>query len=285
VCPDLPGHGYSDPYLSSSYHLVDYTRDIVRIADYLGWDKFSLVGHSMGGSISILIAGALPHRVKRLVLIDILGPFTSSSYESPQNFRNFIEWKPPVIKGLYPSLEDAAQKRSKANVVGELDIISARILASRGCNGDDKNVSWNHDPWVKQPSAFRFTENAIRAFVKNIQCPVLVVCAQNGVYNTPLFGLFGRLQDYLPRVVLSLLLCTVRFFLYIIVKILWWFSRINVIEKIRKGVKYVMNVVGRLQLFNGLKNSKIVIFKDGGHHVHMTQPDNIAALFTDINRL
>jgi len=239
----------------------------------------------MGGSISLLIAGALPQRIKRLLLIDILGPFTPSSYEAPQNFRNFIEWKPPANRGLYPTLEDAAQKRSKANVVGELNITSARILASRGCSGDDKNVSWNHDPWVKQPSAFRFTENAIRAFIKNIKCPVMVVCVQDGVYGTSWWRVFGRFQTYLPRVVLWLLLWSVTNFLYIMVKMLWWFSKIKVIENIRKGLKYVMNCVGRLRLFIGMKNSKIVIFKDGGHHIHMTQPDNIAAIFSDINKL
>ncbi len=46
----------------------------------LGWEKFSLLGHSLGGIISVLIAGAVPERVERVALIDGLVPHTGDGW-------------------------------------------------------------------------------------------------------------------------------------------------------------------------------------------------------------
>jgi 3-oxoadipate enol-lactonase len=44
--------------------------DVVALADALGLERFDLVGHSMGGSVAILVAETAPHRLGRLVLED-----------------------------------------------------------------------------------------------------------------------------------------------------------------------------------------------------------------------
>lgn len=40
----------------------------------MGWETFSLLGHSLGAIVSVIIAGALPERINRLALIDGLIP-------------------------------------------------------------------------------------------------------------------------------------------------------------------------------------------------------------------
>ncbi len=71
VAPDLRGHGASgQPAGESSYSLASFTADIVALVDQLGWDRFALLGHSMGGMIAQELVLDLPHRVERLILMD-----------------------------------------------------------------------------------------------------------------------------------------------------------------------------------------------------------------------
>jgi pimeloyl-ACP methyl ester carboxylesterase len=68
---DLPGHGHSDasPYHSSA--IASHARDIERALEQLTSVALPLVGMSLGGLCSILVAHERPDLVRSLVLIDI----------------------------------------------------------------------------------------------------------------------------------------------------------------------------------------------------------------------
>lgn len=69
---DLPGSGLSDK--PDIEYTVDYFVEAVRkFAKGLGVDRFNLVGHSMGGHISSMLAVRHPELIKRLVLISPYG--------------------------------------------------------------------------------------------------------------------------------------------------------------------------------------------------------------------
>lgn len=71
VAPDHRGHGASDaPPAESAYSLATFAADVLTLADELGWDRFFLLGHSMGGMIAQTVALETPERVERLVLMD-----------------------------------------------------------------------------------------------------------------------------------------------------------------------------------------------------------------------
>ena len=71
VALDFAGHGHSAHRAEgASYLLWDYALDVLMVAEQLGWERFSLLGHSMGAIVSVLLAGALPERIERLALID-----------------------------------------------------------------------------------------------------------------------------------------------------------------------------------------------------------------------
>ncbi|MEJ7585815.1 MAG: alpha/beta hydrolase [Acidimicrobiales bacterium] len=71
VAPDLRGHGDShQPEGESEYSLATFAADALALADDLGWDRFVLVGHSMGGMIAQHLALAEPDRLMGLVLMD-----------------------------------------------------------------------------------------------------------------------------------------------------------------------------------------------------------------------
>ena len=68
VAPDLRGHGASGRTSSYSFDLM--RDDVLTLADALDLGRFDLVGHSMGGSVAVLVAEAAPDRLTRLVLED-----------------------------------------------------------------------------------------------------------------------------------------------------------------------------------------------------------------------
>lgn len=70
VAPDLRGHGASDqPEQEEAYSLAVFAEDLFGLADQLGWDRFALLGHSMGGMIAQAMALGRPERIDRLVLM------------------------------------------------------------------------------------------------------------------------------------------------------------------------------------------------------------------------
>jgi len=71
VAPDLRGHGNSDhPEGEDAYRFGLFADDLLALADALGWDRFALLGHSMGGMVAQFVALQAPTRVRALVLMD-----------------------------------------------------------------------------------------------------------------------------------------------------------------------------------------------------------------------
>jgi len=63
---DQRGYGGSR-HLAGEYTLAEIARDALAAADQLGWQRFSLVGHSMGGAAIQHVLAAAPQRVQALV--------------------------------------------------------------------------------------------------------------------------------------------------------------------------------------------------------------------------
>ncbi len=62
------------------YSMADYARDAIGLADFLGWDRCSVLGISFGGMVAQELAVTWPERVERLALLCTSpgGPTTSS---------------------------------------------------------------------------------------------------------------------------------------------------------------------------------------------------------------
>jgi pimeloyl-ACP methyl ester carboxylesterase len=69
---DLPGFGESaeppEPWDANAY-----ARFALALADELGFERFSLIGHSHGGRIGIVVAATAPERLARMVLTGAAG--------------------------------------------------------------------------------------------------------------------------------------------------------------------------------------------------------------------
>lgn len=69
------GAGQSDaPPLESDYTLQKFAADLHALVEHLGWERFVLIGHSMGGGTVAQYAVDHPERVTHLILVDPASP-------------------------------------------------------------------------------------------------------------------------------------------------------------------------------------------------------------------
>ena len=74
LTPDLRGRGCSDhDPKPANYHVGTYVRDTWRLLDWLGIRRFALIGTSLGGLISLIMADQQPERLRGVVIND-MGP-------------------------------------------------------------------------------------------------------------------------------------------------------------------------------------------------------------------
>lgn len=66
---DLIGHGGTEAP-RSAYSIERQARLVSSTLDKLGVDRFTIIGHSMGGEVATALASMQPGRIERMVLID-----------------------------------------------------------------------------------------------------------------------------------------------------------------------------------------------------------------------
>ena len=178
VMLDLPGHGRS-AHLGpgADYNLMVTVNAVLDVADALGWERFALLGHSMGAGIGSILAASVPERVERLVAIEALGALAEASDRTAQRLRDGIAAAralPSKKLRVFPDLAAPIRARMQANQLSEA---SARLLVERGVLAVDGGFVWSTDPRLTLPALQRMNEAQVRALIGAIECPVQVVFA------------------------------------------------------------------------------------------------------------
>jgi pimeloyl-ACP methyl ester carboxylesterase len=68
IIPDLPGSGRSSAFLTPDLSMDDLAAAVKALLDHLGIDKCIMIGHSMGGYITLAFAGKYPERLSAFAL-------------------------------------------------------------------------------------------------------------------------------------------------------------------------------------------------------------------------
>ena len=233
VAPDLPGHGRSAHLATGAdYSFAAAVNTVLDIADALGWERFALLGHSMGAGIGSLLAAACPARIERMVAIEALGALAETPERTTQRLREAITATralPDKRLRVFADVATAVRARMQGVTGSSLDEAAARLLVERGLvsvQADDGSLghAWSSDPRLTLPSLVRMTEPQVRDLVRGIECPTRVIHA-----DPP--------QPYLPEPVRS----------------------------------------ERAAL---LPHGDLTVLR-GGHHLHMEQPAQVAAVIGD----
>lgn len=183
IALDLAGHGQSSHRPGqAAYTPWDDINDIFAVADYLGWQRFALLGHSRGAIIGTLAAGVFPERFIGLGLIEGLLPEPASPQDAPAQLAsaiNGLRSQQQKTPSIYTSLEVAIKARARG--MFPLGCEAATALTSRGVVAREGGFSWSTDPRLMAPTVFKLSREQLAAFLNRINAPIKLLLAHNGL--------------------------------------------------------------------------------------------------------
>jgi pimeloyl-ACP methyl ester carboxylesterase len=175
VAADMRGFGRTQRP-DDGYWFPDYLADLDELAEQLvPGAPFDLIGHSMGGNIAMLYAGARPHRVRRLVSLEGFGMPRTTPDQAPARY---AEWLDEVKHGgrfaVYDEYEQFVRvlaRRNPRTPPERLDFI-ARSWARRT---DEGRIELWADPKHKRVNPVLYQRDQAEACWRAIQAPLLFV--------------------------------------------------------------------------------------------------------------
>jgi pimeloyl-ACP methyl ester carboxylesterase len=181
LAPDLRGHGDSDWTKGGSYALTEYVYDLTRLVRTLASPQVALVGHSMGGMVSLIYSGSFPDKVSALVVLD--GVTVLPDAKRPPAHERVVKWVDQLDKlhdrahRRHRTVEDAAARMRMYN--RRLSRELALHLATHGVrqNADD-TYSWKFDPYQRATAPQRLWPDDHVALWSRITCPTLLMNAE-----------------------------------------------------------------------------------------------------------
>lgn len=192
IAPDLRGHGDSQWMVGGGYLHIDYVYDIAQLVQQKKMAPVTVMGHSLGGSISLIYAGLYPDTVKKLVSIEGMGapPRWSHAGDEPKvesrlhNWINNLRHLSGRIPRKYGSLEEAFHRMQTENP--HLTEEQARHLTVHGSNqNEDGTYSWKFDNYVRTFAPIGLSDAEIQSLYGRIDCPTLLVYGKESWASNP----------------------------------------------------------------------------------------------------
>lgn len=203
IVPDLRGHGDSAWSAEGTYLMADFVYDLAQLADQIGREKATLIGHSLGGSIALRYAGLFPDRVEKLVAIEGLGLSPEllkqrASRAAPDEWREWIDKRRARARQTpphYPTLESAVARMRERN--DHLSAEQALHLTAHGVNrNEDGSFVWKFDPYVRDMPPHAADDMDLPEFWRRVTCPVLLCLGLDSWASNPVAdGRAAHFQD------------------------------------------------------------------------------------------
>jgi pimeloyl-ACP methyl ester carboxylesterase len=199
IAPDLRGHGDSDWAKGSSYSLADYLYDLAGLLRHAQLKEVVLVGHSMGGMIGLMYAGAYPDRVSRLAVLDgvtvLPGRRMSPVHERINKWVSQLDDIAARKIWRYASIEAAAERMLAHNK--NLTPGQALHLARHGVRRNpDGSFSWKFDDYQQARAPYRLPPEEHIELWSRISCPTLLLRGDESILPDPdKAGALGHFQQ------------------------------------------------------------------------------------------
>ena len=174
--PDWRGYGLTDWGKADCYWFPDYLADLDALLDRIQPEApVNLVGHSLGGNVAALYAGARPERVARFANLEGFGMAPTRPEQAPKRYARWLEElrDPPGLRPFenFSALAERLQAGNK-----RLSKDQAEFLARHwGQEVAGKGVVLRGDPAHKIVNPVLYHYEEARACWREIRAPVLWV--------------------------------------------------------------------------------------------------------------
>jgi pimeloyl-ACP methyl ester carboxylesterase len=181
IAPDLRGHGDSAWAVDGNYDTTSFVYDLAQLIHQLDVEPVSIVGHSLGGNIALRYTAVHPEKVRKLVVIEGLGPSPKMQQEIAakplaERWRQWIADKRSAAGRLpkrYPTLELALHRMMAENRY--LTEEQARHLTIHGMSrNEDGSWSWKFDNHLNVIAFLDVDRREDEALWSAIECPTLL---------------------------------------------------------------------------------------------------------------
>ena len=186
IAPDWRGFGLtrSAGPAPDSYWFPDYLADLDGLLDHFaGEQSVDLVGHSMGGNITMMFSGVRPERIHRLINLEGFGLPETRPAQAPERYAKWIDQIKNLHAGqadlkTYDNADGVARRLMKTNPRLQAD--KAAWLAQHWAAPNDQG-RWAilGDPAHKVISANLYQMEEALATYRRITAPVLSVTASD----------------------------------------------------------------------------------------------------------
>jgi pimeloyl-ACP methyl ester carboxylesterase len=187
---DLRGHGNSAWAPGAMYSVAEHVLDLSALLDIIDEFPVRIVGHSLGGIITLHYSGVYPDRVKKAVSIEGVGFPERHRVHGPasERLRRWIEDRRDIEKRKakpYPSLDAAVARMKEANP--RLSDEVARHLTLHGTNWDSEGcLTWKFDNYARALSPFGHTLSDTAELYGQITSPTLLFWGLESFAPVPL---------------------------------------------------------------------------------------------------
>jgi pimeloyl-ACP methyl ester carboxylesterase len=182
VAPDLRGHGDSAWAIGGMYTQSDFVLDMVQLLEAVKSYPVRILGHSLGGAVSLQYSGTYPENVAKVIAIEgLLAPPEQLDRRRgtvpSERMRYWIGTMQDLARRTprrYESVEAAANRMQEAN--RHLSDEQARHLTVHGvARNEDGTYSWKFDNYIRALGPYQFSEEDVRSLWGRITCPTLLV--------------------------------------------------------------------------------------------------------------
>ncbi|XP_043535923.1 serine hydrolase-like protein isoform X1 [Chiloscyllium plagiosum] len=184
VALDFPGHGLSSHRSPGiPYYFTEYISDVRRIADALNWNKFTILGHSMGGNVGGLFCSVFPDLVDKLIVLDGYGFYPTAITAIRERLQTAIDELIKLEKEQGSPRVYTPGGALKRLLQGNRSVSeeSGKILLQRGATEVSGGVVFNRDLRINLHNPVRMTIEQCLEFQKNITAAVLLIIAKDGL--------------------------------------------------------------------------------------------------------
>jgi pimeloyl-ACP methyl ester carboxylesterase len=123
---DLPGSGASGRD-RSEWTMAAFGKDVIDVIDHLGLDDLVLIGHSLGGDVTVETAKRLHDRVRALVWVS---SYRSLGSVKPDSQRE--EWMAPFSTDFVAAMDDLTRRNFGPNA--DPDLVDEVAAKARGAD-------------------------------------------------------------------------------------------------------------------------------------------------------